>query len=106
MTSELMIVLYFISFPSELHVLLLAFMQPEADYFCGLEGGCDHFEGHLVCFAWIVIKKKESTVEGKGRTGVLFLPHAVAVLVDAGKELGHACDTVFSAQNSKVEYNH
>jgi inosine/xanthosine triphosphatase len=72
---------------------------PEADYWVGIEGGCAEFQGELSVFAWVVARTRDRI--GKGRTGMFFLPPAVAELVRAGKELGEADDIVFNRTNSK-----
>lgn len=73
---------------------------PEADYWVGLEGGIALDGDDMQTFAWVVIRGKDGR-QGKGRTGALFLPPAVARLVQAGKELGEADDIVFGKTNSK-----
>jgi inosine/xanthosine triphosphatase len=72
--------------------------QP-ADYYVGIEGGCEEFDGDLVCFAWVVVIGKERV--GKGQTGTFVLPLEVADLVRQGVELGVADDRVFGRSNSK-----
>lgn len=74
---------------------------PEADYWVGIEGGCEDLNGELACFAWVVVRSREMT--GKGRTGLFFLPEAVARLVRQGVELGEADDRVFGRSNSKQQ---
>jgi len=74
---------------------------PEADYWVGIEGGCEDLEGELACFAWVVVRSRSLT--GKGRTGLFFLPEAVARLVRQGIELGEADDRVFGRSNSKQQ---
>ena len=73
---------------------------PEADYYCGLEGGCDMKKEEMSCFAWMVIMDKHGK-EGKSRTGVFTLPPQVAALVKSGLELGYANDQVFKTTGSK-----
>jgi len=75
--------------------------EPAADFWVGIEGGCEVLEGELACFAWAVVRSKE--LVGKGRTGLFFLPEAVARLVRQGVELGHADDLVFNRSNSKQQ---
>lgn len=76
-------------------------MYPGAEYYVGLEGGCeDHAIGGLCAFAWVVVEDAQGK-EGKGRTSIFFLPEAVASLVRSGIELGHADDQVFGRENSK-----
>jgi inosine/xanthosine triphosphatase len=74
---------------------------PEADYWVGIEGGCEDLAGELACFAWVVVRSR--TLVGKGRTGLFFLPEAVARLVRQGVELGEADDRVFGRSNSKQQ---
>ena len=73
---------------------------PDADYWVGLEGGVDDHDGLLEAFAWIVIIARDGRV-GRSRTATFQLPPAVAELVRAGVELGHADDRVFGRSNSK-----
>lgn len=75
--------------------------EPSADFWVGVEGGCQELYGELACFAWAVVRGKEQV--GKGRTGLFFLPEAVARLVRQGMELGHADDQVFGRSNSKQQ---
>lgn len=72
---------------------------PEADYWAGIEGGCEEAHGELFAFAWIVILTRGKI--GKGRTGAFCLPREVADLVRQGIELGEADDRVFGRSNSK-----
>ena len=72
---------------------------PQGDYWVGLEGGCDSWEGEMSSFAWIVVLSE--TGVGSSRTANFRLPQAVKALVDAGMELGDADDRVFGKQNSK-----
>jgi inosine/xanthosine triphosphatase len=72
--------------------------QP-ADYYVGIEGGVEDFDGDLVCFAWVVVVGKDRV--GKGQTGTFVLPREVAELVRQGVELGIADDRVFGRSNSK-----
>lgn len=72
---------------------------PEADYWVGIEGGCEAMNGELAVFAWVVVRSRGRV--GKGRTGLFFLPEAVAELVRQGVELGEADDIVFNRTNSK-----
>ena len=74
-------------------------MQPEADYWVGIEGGVEDMHGELSAFAWVVVLDRARM--GKGRTGVFFLPEKVAALVRSGVELGEADDRIFSRTNSK-----
>jgi inosine/xanthosine triphosphatase len=71
---------------------------PDADYWIGIEGGCEERGGVLYGFAWVVVLSRQR--EGRSRTASFELPPAVAELVRSGVELGHADDQVFG-QNSK-----
>ena len=72
---------------------------PAADFWVGIEGGCEELHGRLACFAWAIILGRGQA--GESRTGMFFLPEAVAALVRAGVELGEADDRVFGRVNSK-----
>lgn len=74
-------------------------IAPDADFWAGVEGGCDEQHGDLLAFAWIVILSKESA--GSSRTATFALPHEIAALVRQGVELGTADDIVFGRSNSK-----
>jgi len=73
---------------------------PEADYWVGLEGGLDYFDGDLMAFAWMVIAGPGGRVS-ETRSATLPLPPRVQALVEEGLELGEANDRVFSTLNSK-----
>ncbi len=73
--------------------------HPTADYWVGIEGGCEEKHGELWTFAWVVVL--QGGVSGKARTGAFMLPQEVANLVRSGVELGHADDQVFGRSNSK-----
>ena len=100
--------------------------HPTADYWVGIEGGCEEKHSELWTFAWVVVvgsnslprlraggglsERKEADVvregvnellTGKARTGAFMLPQEVASLVRSGIELGHADDQVFGRSNSK-----
>ena len=72
---------------------------PDADFWIGLEGGCQFDGDDLEAFAWMVIKS--GSMVGKARTSTFILPPSVAELVKGGMELGHADDIVFKRNNSK-----
>lgn len=72
---------------------------PDADYWVGLEGGLDVFDGCLMAFAWMVVADNNRTSETRSVT--LPLPPEVQELVSTGLELGDANDKVFSTLNSK-----
>lgn len=75
-------------------------INPDADYWVGIEGGLEEVRDEMETFAWIVIKGKNGKI-GKGKTGSFFLPQKVTKLVKQGKELGEADDIVFGMKNSK-----
>lgn len=70
------------------------------DYWVGIEGGIDLFEGDMVTFAWIVILSKDR--RGEAKTASLLLADKVEALIKQGKELGDADDIVFERKNSKM----
>ena len=74
--------------------------SPDADFWVGLEGGLDYFDGHLMAFAWMVIAGAEDRIS-ETRSATLPLPPKVQMLVSEGLELGEANDRVFSTLNSK-----
>jgi inosine/xanthosine triphosphatase len=74
---------------------------PEADYWVGIEGGCDDVGRAMYAFAWIVVLGRERG--GRSRTAAFVLPDAVAQLVREGVELGHADDLIFGRENSKQQ---
>ncbi len=78
----------------------LSKIEPKADYWVGIEGGCKIVEDDIEAFAWVIIRSKKGKV-GKGRTGSFFLPYKIVELIKQGKELGEADDIVFGRKNSK-----
>lgn len=77
-------------------------VAPAANYWIGIEGGCeDSIEGMTV-FAWIVVLDSTGKI-GKSRTATFFLPNEVSALVRQGLELGDADDAVFGRMNSKQQ---
>lgn len=74
--------------------------MPDADFWVGLEGGLDVFEGRLMAFAWMSVCDDTGRVS-ETRSVTLPLPPEVQVLVGEGLELGEANDRVFSTLNSK-----
>ena len=73
--------------------------HPDADYWVGIEGGCDETAVGMLAFAWVVVLSKEK--QGESRTSTFYLPPKVTELIHQGVELGHATDQVFDAVNSK-----
>ena len=58
-------------------------LQPNADYWVGLEGGVDTFDGQLMTFAWMSVLGANGH-SSAARTVTLPLPPAVKELVEAG----------------------
>jgi len=75
--------------------------QPDADFWAGIEGGCEEKHGDLWAFAWVVVLAGDRA--GKSRTAAFTLPHEIAALVRQGVELGEADDRVFGRSNSKQD---
>ena len=75
-------------------------LHPQADYWVGLEGGVDTFNGQLMTFAWMAVLGPGGRTS-TARTLTLPLPPGVKKLVEEGLELGEANDRVFSTANSK-----
>lgn len=72
---------------------------PAADFWVGVEGGCDYLDDQMVAYAWVVIHGKDQ--QGLARTALFRLPMQVQRLVESGMELGLADDQVFGEENSK-----
>ncbi|NWF70550.1 MAG: inosine/xanthosine triphosphatase [Chloroflexi bacterium] len=72
-----------------------------ADFWVGIEGGCEDDGAALHAFAWVVVLGGERI--GKGQTATFVLPEEVAQLVRQGVELGEADDRVFGRSNSKQQ---
>jgi len=75
--------------------------MPEADYWVGVEGGCEIQEDELVAFAWVCIM--DELRKSAARTASFTLPDRVRQLVEEGLELGDADDLVFGKSNSKQQ---
>jgi inosine/xanthosine triphosphatase len=73
----------------------------DADYYVGIEGGIEIFEGDMMCTAWVIIRSGDKY--GKAKTGAFFLPKEIARLIKDGKELGEADDIFFQCSNSKQD---
>ena len=73
--------------------------HPDADYWLGIEGGVQAFDGELLGFAWVVALSAAGL--GRSRTATFSLPAAITALVEQGVELGEADDRVFGRSNSK-----
>ena len=74
-------------------------MDPQADFWVGVEGGVEEQDGELSAFAWIVIRSKNR--RSRSRSGTFLLPKKLADLIRQGIELGEADDIVFNRSNSK-----
>ncbi len=72
---------------------------PDANFYCGIEGGMEYFDNQCYAFAWIIIDNGKTI--GKARTASFMLPPKVVELINQGMELGHADDIVFGHSNSK-----
>jgi inosine/xanthosine triphosphatase len=77
-----------------------ATVEPDADFWVGLEGGLQTIDRQLMAFAWMAIRGADGKI-GEARTVTLPLPPAVKKHIDDGLELGDANDRVFSTINSK-----
>ncbi len=73
--------------------------QRTADFWVGIEGGIEAFEGEMEAFGWMVILSKDKI--GKARSCTFPLPPYVAKAVLEGKELGLVNDDFFQMHNSK-----
>ena len=73
--------------------------RPEAEFWAGLEGGDEAYEGRLSTFAWIYIIGADGC--GKCRTATHELPNEISRLVAGGMELGDADDLFYQRKNSK-----
>lgn len=72
---------------------------PDAQFWAGLEGGAESYEGRLSTFAWIYIIGPGG--HGKCRTATHELPDEIGRLVSSGLELGDADDLFYQRKNSK-----
>ena len=75
-------------------------LNPEGDYWIGLEGGIETLGNQLMAFAWLAVLGSHGNIS-MARTVTLPLPPAVSKLIEQGLELGDANDQVFSTVNSK-----
>src|ERR1700760_216442 len=55
-------------------------VEPDADFWAGIEGGVDSHDGSLQSFAWVVVIGKGGHT-GKARTATYYLPDETARLV-------------------------
>jgi len=74
-------------------------MFPDANYYCGIEGGLEVFKDQYYAFAWILIDN--GILTGKARTASFMLPQGIVKLIEQGYELGIADDMIFGHSNSK-----
>jgi inosine/xanthosine triphosphatase len=72
----------------------------DADYWVGLEGGLDVFDGQMMGFAWMAVGDRAGRIS-EARSATLPLPPPVQALIAGGLELGEANDRVFATVNSK-----
>jgi len=75
--------------------------RPDAEFWVGVEGGVEEFEGQMTSFSWAYIKSAHKS--GQARSATFFLPPVVSHLLHQGIELGEADDRVFGRVNSKQE---
>lgn len=75
-------------------------VEPEADFWVGLEGGLEWIDDEPLASAWMVIGDAFGK-RGQARTTTLPLPPAVRELLIQGLELGDANDQVFHTSHSK-----
>ena len=75
-------------------------VEPDAEFWVGLEGGIAVFDEQLSAFAWMAVRGPGGDIS-EARSVTLPLPPAVKQLVDEGMELGDANDQVFATVNSK-----
>ena len=76
--------------------------ERDAEFWVGLEGGIQEFDGQLMAFAWMAVLDRDGRL-GEARSVTLPLPPAIKRLVDGGMELRDANDRVFGTVNSKHE---
>lgn len=74
-------------------------LEPNADFWVGIEGGIIDSELGMECTAWVVILGANGQ-EGKARSASFFLPPKLAALIRGGMEQGAADDHVFGRENS------
>ncbi len=74
-------------------------LEPNADYYVGIEAGIEDTEEGMQSFSWQVVLGGNRI--SKSKTQTIFLIEPLARLIRQGYELGHAIDKVFKQQNSK-----
>ncbi|GAA0486861.1 non-canonical purine NTP phosphatase [Paractinoplanes deccanensis] len=72
----------------------------DADFGIGLEGGLHQVADRWYDSGWAVIVDREGR-EGSGTTIRMPVPPPILTLMDAGLELGAACDEIFAERNLK-----
>ncbi|KAK4647945.1 hypothetical protein QC763_105830 [Podospora pseudopauciseta] len=75
-------------------------LEPDADFWVGVEGGVNPEGETFQSFAWIAVESKEGRT-GKARTATYYVAQETANLIGGGMELGHADDLIFGKTNSK-----
>ena len=76
--------------------------KKSADFYVGIEGGCDYIDKDLFAFAWIITENKKGK-RGWGKTSMFQLPKKIQKLIESGVELGEADDVVFKRKDSKKQ---
>ncbi len=74
-------------------------LDPQADFWVGVEGGVEAQPDGLAAFAWIVVLSGE--LRGIARSASFSLPASISDLILQGIELGTADDILFGRENSK-----
>ncbi|MDD7908359.1 inosine/xanthosine triphosphatase [Pseudovibrio exalbescens] len=77
-----------------------SFIQTDANFCVGLEGGIATVDGQAYTFAWMAVLAQNQEL-ATSRSVMLPLPASVMEKVNAGIELGHAIDEVFGTTNIK-----
>ena len=75
-------------------------LAADADLGIGLEGGVVDSPGGMRTCAWCVVVHRDGR-EGVGGSLAMPLPDAVAAMIRAGEELGHAMDRLVEARGTK-----
>lgn len=74
-------------------------LEPQAEYWVGIEGGVSGSLDDMQAFAWVVVLSNNQ--QGQARSASFYLPRRISELVMDGVELGEADDIVFGRTNSK-----
>ena len=77
-------------------------VEPTADYWVAIEGGCGWDGKQMSVFAWVVVCSNDGRI-GQARSATFFVPPKMADLVRGGMELGLADDAIFGRTNSKQQ---